>query len=89
VNNNEYLEVTFGDLLSNRAKIQPFEDDGSDEWIGLPNSSTSIISKLDFAKYALKIKSHSILNNEYSYSNGGFIIAAMMMEKRHINYGKN
>lgn len=77
----EYLSITLADLLSNRARIQPFEDDGSKEWKGIPTIENGILSKFEFAKYALSLNPKIDANKDYIYSNAGFIIAALMMEK--------
>lgn len=78
---NEYKEITIGDLLSNRGKIQAFEDDKSPEWKGIPKRPGTQMSKLDFAQYALSLVPHTNPNKNHAYSNGGFIIAALMMER--------
>ena len=78
----EYESVTLEDLLSNRGNIQPFEDESSREWKNIPKSiSMSSDSKLTFAKYALNLKPKIDSKNNHSYSNGGFIIAALMLER--------
>lgn len=78
----EYKSISLKDLLSNRGKIQPFEDDGSQEWKNLPKSiSNSTNSKLQFAKYALNLTPKIDLKKGFSYSNGGFIIAGLMLER--------
>ncbi len=78
--NSAYDQVTFEDLLSHRAKIPAFEDDRSTEWKGMPKGVLSAISKVEFANYALSLEPESNPENHY-YSNGGYIIAALMMEK--------
>ena len=77
-----YESITLEDLLSNRGFIQPFEESGSREWKGIPQrKSGTKISKLTFAKYALNLKPKIGESKEFSYSNGGFIIAALMLEQ--------
>lgn len=79
---SEYNDVTLEDLLSNRGKIQPFEDNLSKEWRNIPKSlSNSKYQKLDFAKYAMNLEPVILDENSHSYSNGGFGIAALMLEK--------
>lgn len=78
----EYREVTLESLLSNRGLIQPFEEDDSKEWKGIPSSiSKSSNSKLEFAKYALNLEPKISTQDNHAYSNGGFIIAALMLEE--------
>lgn len=78
----EYYDITLEDLLSNRGLVQPFEEDGSKEWKGIPPSIiNSNNSKLDFAEYALNLNPVVISKDNHSYSNGGFIIAALMLEE--------
>lgn len=78
----EYEDITLVQLLSNRAKIQPFESDNSKEWKNIPKTiKTSKNSKLDFAKYALNLKPKINSEKNHSYSNGGFIISALLMER--------
>ena len=55
--NTAYSNIMLESLLSHRAMIAPFEDDGSKEWRKMPESSinSSTNQKLAFAKYALNI----------------------------------
>ena len=78
---NAYLNITLEELLSNRAKVQPFEEDDSQEWKGMPSSFSTENSKYEFAEYALNLEPKTNLDKNHSYSNGGFIIAALMLEK--------
>jgi len=78
---NAYLNVTLEELLSNRGKVQPFEEDGSKEWKGMPSSFSTEKSKYEFAEYALNLEPKTTSDKNHSYSNGGFIIAALMLEK--------
>lgn len=78
----EYESVTLEDLLSNRANIQPFETDNSDEWKNIPTSiESSSNTKLEFAEYAMNLDPVELKDKDHSYSNGGFIIAALALEK--------
>lgn len=79
-----YSDINLQDLLSNRARIHAFEDDGSKEWRNIPKSiRTASDQKLELARYALTLKpvKWKKAKNHY-YSNGGFIIAALMLERR-------
>ncbi len=78
----EYDSVSLEDLLSNKGMVQPFEEDDSQEWKNLPKSiSNSSNSKLEFAKYALNLAPKINSEKGFSYSNGGFIIAGLMLER--------
>lgn len=78
----DYGEVTLESLLTNRGMIQPFEDDGSKEWKNIPNSiGKSSDSKLAFARYALNLDPKINPSKNHSYSNGGFVIAGLMLER--------
>lgn len=80
--NPAYRDITLEQLLSNRANIQAFETDDSPEWKGIPKSiKSSKNSKLEFAKYALHLDPVVNKNKNHSYSNGGFIIAALLLER--------
>lgn len=80
--NPAYESVTLEELLSNRGGIQPFETDSSDEWKHIPNSiKVSSHSKFDFAQYALNLEPKIDAEKGHPYSNGGFIIAALLLER--------
>ena len=78
----EYYEVTLENLLSNRGLVQPFEEDNSKEWKNIPKMvANSENTKLEFTKYALTLEPMVNRKSNHSYSNGAFIIAALMLEK--------
>ncbi len=73
-----YVDITISDLLSHKGKTQPFEDDRSKEWRGLEFNKVSSFQQ--FAKYALNLPVYTSKESD-TYSNGGYILAAYMMEK--------
>jgi D-alanyl-D-alanine carboxypeptidase len=78
--NPYYYKITLADLLSHRARIQPYTS-GS-EYQRLPHFKGSKSEKRKrFSKYLLQ-KKPVITNQEtYNYSNAGYSIAALMLEK--------
>ena len=79
----EYINITLEQLLSHRAKVSPFEKDTSKEWRGMPKSiSNKKNQKLVFAKYALNLKPSYSKKTNHLYSNGGYIIAALLLEAK-------
>ncbi len=78
--NAAYYEITLADLLSHRAKIQPYtsglEYQELPEFIG--NQSAQ---RRQFSKYLLCEKPVRSSNKLYNYSNAGYSIAALMLEK--------
>lgn len=79
--NEEYLDVTLEDLLSHRSFIAPFEEDNSVEWRGIPSLIAEAENqKLVFAQYALGVAPTKTEGN-HLYSNGGYIVAALMLQK--------
>ena len=77
----EYENITLEQLLSNRAMIAPFEEDNSKEWKNIPkNIAQEDNQKLAFAKYALNLPPSIPEEINHVYSNGGFGIAALMLE---------
>lgn len=81
--NKAYTNITLQDLLSHRARIAPFEDDKSKEWRRMPieKIESAKNQKLEFAKYALNLKPSELKETNHLYSNGGYIIAALLLEK--------
>jgi len=79
-----YSDTNLQDLLSNRSKMHAFEDDGSKEWRNIPKTiPTANDQKLEFARYALQLKPVKWKKDKnHYYSNGGFIVAALMLERR-------
>jgi len=77
--NTKYLNITLEDLLSHRAKIQPFTT--GVEYQKLPKFNGSKQEKRrKFAEYVLTLD--SVENKEsYNYSNAGYSVAAIMLEK--------
>ena len=73
---SEYKDITLANLLSHNAHIRPFT--GGKEWDQFSKfKGTPIEKRYDFAKYVLKQKPVDSL----TYSNAGYILAAMMIEK--------
>lgn len=78
-----YRTVTLADFLSHRAGLPPFEDDQSSEWKEMPDDiETASNPRLAFATYALNLPLVDLTTGEDHYSNGGYIIAALMLEKQ-------
>lgn len=78
--NPAYYEITLADLLSHRAKIQPFTS--GLEYQELPDFKGDKSDKRkQFAQYLLIEK--PVINNGkvYNYSNAGYTIAALMLEE--------
>ena len=77
----DYLSVTLSDLLSHRAGIQPYTS--STEYQKLPEFKGSISERRkQFAQFVLNECPIQLkVGNTYSYSNAGYAIAALMMEK--------
>lgn len=78
--NSAYYEITLLDLLSHRAKIQPYtsglEYQELPEFIGSKSEQ-----RKQFSKYLLAEKPVNNKIKTYNYSNGGYSIAALMLEK--------
>ena len=79
VSNQKYHNITLEHLLSHRAFIQPFTN--GVEFSKLPKFSGNKQQKrTEFAKYVLTLP--PIKNDEiYNYSNAGYSVATMMLEK--------
>lgn len=78
----EYHDVTLVSLLSNRSLLPPFEDKSSREWKNIAASITrEADQKLSFAHYVLSLKPVRLKKSNHAYSNAGFILAALMMER--------
>jgi len=77
--NSEYLNITLEDLLSHRAKVQSFTS--GVEYQNLPNMEGSKQERRrKFAAYVLTLQ--PIQNeDDYHYSNAGYSIATLMLEK--------
>jgi D-alanyl-D-alanine carboxypeptidase len=78
--NKAYHDITLADLLSHRARIQPFTS--GQEYRKLPkfNGNPSEQRK-QFAKYLLARKPVAADSETFHYSNGGYSIAALMLER--------
>lgn len=77
-----YQSVTLEDLLSHRAGIAPFESTGTREFRALPRSMPEDeTARLAFAKAALSLPPQDLTPQEHLYSNGGYIVAALMLER--------
>ncbi|MEO9871887.1 serine hydrolase domain-containing protein [Ekhidna sp.] len=75
-----YHNLTLSQLLNHRAMLPAFEDNKSKEWRGIPKGiENSINPRLAYAEYALDLEPMNI--GTHSYSNAGYIIAALMLEK--------
>lgn len=82
--NNNYHSITLEDLLTHRANIQPFND--TREFKKLPKFKGNKQQKrAEFSKYVLTLKpvdnTTTTTTTSYNYSNAGYSIAAMMLEK--------
>lgn len=77
--NSKYLNITLEDLLTHRAKIQAFTSGA--EYQKLPKFIGSKKEKREqFAKYVLTLLPVES-NDSYNYSNAGYSIASLMLEK--------
>lgn len=77
--NPEYYDITLEDLLSHRAKIQPYTS--GLEYSQLPYFiGTNSEQRKQFAQYLLKQKCVKS-DKTYNYSNAGYSIASLMLEK--------
>lgn len=76
-----YSEITLQDLLSHRAGIQPFTD--GNEFNQLPGfKGTLTEQRIEFAKWLLQQEPvKEFKKKEVAYSNAGYAIAAVMLEK--------
>ena len=82
--NKSYSNITLEQLLSHRAMIHPFEDDGSREWRRMPENliESSQDQKMAFAEYALNLNPAKNKKTNHLYSNGGYIIAGLILEHK-------
>ncbi|MBA3648295.1 MAG: beta-lactamase family protein [Chitinophagales bacterium] len=79
--NPAYYAITLKDLLSHRARIQPFTEDEEDDSIPIFNG-TNQQKRTAFGKYVLTLKPATIDSSlKYTYSNAGYTLAALMVEK--------
>lgn len=78
--NPEYYEITLADLLSHRAKIQPYTS--GLEYQKLPKfSGDKSEQRKQFSKYLLSTEPVKNTDKIYAYSNAGYSIASLMLEK--------
>lgn len=76
-----YENVTLEQLLTHRAGIAPFESSSSKEFRALPKDLEKFEDpRLAFAQIALSFKP-DLKQGNHSYSNGGYILAALMLER--------
>ena len=77
--NSAYQDITLLDLLSHRAKINAFTS--GNDFLNLPEfKGNKKEQREQFAKYVLTL--NPVDNNEvYNYSNAGYSIAVLMLEK--------
>lgn len=78
--NPAYYEITLAELLSHRAKIQPYTS--GLEFQELPDfKGDKEQQRKQFAKYLLYEKPVKNTERIYNYSNAGYSIASLMLEK--------
>ncbi len=78
--NPAYYEITLADLLSHRAQIQPYTS--GLEYQKLPKfNGDKSEQRRQFSKYLLSEKPVNNTDKIYSYSNAGYSIASLMLEK--------
>jgi len=78
---DEYANITFGDLLSHRAWVRPYRSGAEMEHI--PALEGAIQSqRIEFARYVLEEEPvRRPLFKRYAYSNAGYVLIAVMMER--------
>jgi CubicO group peptidase (beta-lactamase class C family) len=80
-NNTPYTNLTLINLLSHRAEVPPLTGQNDEK---LPKMEllldTTKFGRLNLAKWILK-QQNVPLTKTYNYSNGGYLLAALMMEK--------
>jgi len=75
-----YLKITLADLLSHRARIKPFT--AGEEFLELKLTGDQEAQKMQFAKFLLHHEPQKFKKDEaYIYSNAGYALAAMMLER--------
>lgn len=85
--NPAYANITLQQLLSHRAGIQPFTQGEKEKAPHIKGTHSE--QRMAFAKYVLKQapvhpdkkKDYAYSGNEYVYSNAGYSIASLMLEK--------
>jgi CubicO group peptidase (beta-lactamase class C family) len=77
----KYYAITLQDLLSHRAYLPAFTSPEAFEKFVVDSSSVRE-QRIAFAKYVLQIEPVTFPQGQtYSYSNAGYVLAAMMLEK--------
>ncbi|MBH1940214.1 beta-lactamase family protein [Mobilitalea sibirica] len=76
--NSAYYSITLKDLLSHRAKIQPFTHNVVDSELPL-TSNNPLERRLEFCKYVLSLD--PVTEDAPYYSNAGYSLAGIMLEK--------
>jgi CubicO group peptidase (beta-lactamase class C family) len=76
----EYYNITLQDLLSHRARIQPFQGEDDPQ---IPNcSGTNQERRQQFGKFVLTLEPVRLdKQNPFIYSNAGYTLATLMVEK--------
>lgn len=76
-----YHQITIQDLLSHKAYLQAFR--ANEDYSKIVSTDSSVREqRIAFAKYALSLELVKFPQGQsYSYSNGGYILAAAMLEK--------
>ena len=78
--NSEYQNIILENLLSHRARIQPFTS--GNEFAKLAKyAGTKSERRRQFCKYLLQINPVEQNNKSFNYSNAGYSLAALMLEK--------
>ena len=76
----DFYNITFADLLSHRARIQPYTS--GTEYKILPKFIGNKSEKRkQFCRYILENEPLKLNNKTFNYSNAGYCIAALMLEK--------
>ncbi|MDE3252410.1 MAG: beta-lactamase family protein [Bacteroidota bacterium] len=78
--NKAYANITLQDLLTHRAGIQPFQGEGDTV---IPSfKGTNAEKRLQFGRFVLTLQPvQPDENNPFIYSNAGYTLAALMLEK--------
>lgn len=78
--NREYLNITLQDLLSHRARIQPFQGENDQE---IPNfKGTKQERRNAFGKFVLTLYPIDVDTfHKFNYSNADYTLATLMLEK--------
>lgn len=78
--NPAYYEITLQDLMSHRARIKPYTS--GEEFQSLPKFAGSVAEcRQQFVKYLVDHEPLEKNEEVYNYSNAGYSVAAVMLEK--------